>query len=158
MASICIQETKRLILLTALLAFAAVATEVSAGQINFDDAPDGTMINTRYPGVTFNNPVGGNIFARSGSGFAPSSPNVASVFATGVPQFDARFGAVDATFATPVGSVSIDARPSAPVEFLGALTRRPFFEVYSTSGALIGQIYYAGRCRRPAARLARRRR
>lgn len=144
MASICIQETKRLILLIVLLSFAAFAPKASAGQINFDDAPDGTMINTRYPGVTFNNPVGGNIFARNASGFAPSSPNVASVFATGVPQFDARSGAVDAIFATPVGSVSIDARPSAPVEFLGALTKRPFFEVYSTSGALIGQIYYAG--------------
>ena len=114
------------------------------GKINFDDATNGAVINTRYAGVTFTNPIGGNIFARHGSGFAPSPPNVVSVFGTGVPAFDARFGAVDGRFATPVGTVSIDARPQAPVEFLTALTRRPFLQAFDAGGALLGTVYYAG--------------
>jgi hypothetical protein len=116
--------------------------------INFDDAADGTVINTRYPGVTFSNPngVGGNvnIYARNGSGFAPSSPNVVSVFATGVPSFDARYGAVDGLFATPVGTVSIDARPVAPPEFAGSLSRKPFLQAFDSTGGLLGTVYYAG--------------
>ena len=112
--------------------------------INFDDAADGTIVNTRYPGVTFSNPSGGNIFARNGSGLAPSSPNVASVFGTGVPAFDARFGAADATFDTPVGSVSIDARPVAPLEFPGSLIKRPFLQAFDASGNLLTTVYYLG--------------
>jgi hypothetical protein len=146
MISIRIPESKPLFLLLALLALAQPPSDASAAVINFDDAPDGTMINTRYPGITFTNPVGGNIFARNSASFAPSSPNVASIFGTGqgLPPYEARNGAVDAILATPVGAVSIDARPVAPLEFLTPLTRRPYFEVYNTSGALIGQIYYVG--------------
>jgi hypothetical protein len=78
------------------------AHPVAQAAIDFDDATDGTVINTRYPSVTFTNPIGGNIYARDGSGFAPSSPNVVSVFATGLPPFDARYGGVQARFSTPV--------------------------------------------------------
>ncbi len=131
-------------LVVACVAFLGHPPAAESAVINFDDAPDGTVINTRYPGVTFSNPVGGNIFARSGFGAAPSSPNVASVIGAGFPQFNACLGAVDATFATPVGSVSIDARPSAPVEFLGALTRRPFLQAFDASGALLTTVLYAG--------------
>lgn len=127
-----------------LVLWCASTIVLPAAQINFDDAADGTMINTRYPGVTFSNPVGGNIFARSGAGFAPSSPNVVSVFVSGFPYFDARFGAVDATFDTPVGSVSIDARPVAPFEFLGALIKRPFLQAFDASGNLLTTVYYLG--------------
>src|SRR5882672_1201637 len=145
MASICIRETKALFLLVALISFGASPPEASAGQIDFDDAADGTVIHTRYPGVIFSNPIGGDIFARNGSGFAPSSPNVASVFgAPGLPQFDARNGAVDGTFATPVGRVSIDARPVAPFEFLTALTKRPFLQAFDAAGTLLTTVYYAG--------------
>lgn len=35
-----------------------------AAVINFDDVADGTVINTHYAGVTFTNPIGGNIYAR----------------------------------------------------------------------------------------------
>jgi len=145
MALIRFSESKPLVLIAAFTALLTLSQAAFAAVINFDDAPDGTMINTRYPGITFTNPVGGNIFARGSSG-APSAPNVASVFGTGagLPFYDARSGAVDAILATPVGSVSIDARPVAPLEFLTALTRRPFFEVYNTSGTLIGQVYYQG--------------
>ena len=63
--------------------FAAVALLVSrsvshATAINFDDAPDGTVINTRYPGVTFSNPDGGNIYAVTDT-FPISAPNFVSV-------------------------------------------------------------------------------
>src|SRR5882672_1404146 len=128
MASICIQETKALFLLVALISFGSCPPEASAGQINFDDAADGTIVNARYPGVTFSNPLSAtsNIFARSGSGFAPSSPNVVSVFGS------------------PVASVSIDARPVAPIEFLTPLTRRPFLQAFDAAGNLFTTVYYAG--------------
>lgn len=132
-----------LLALASLLSAYPVA-QAAPGLIHFDDAADGTMINTRYSGVTFTNPIGGNIYARNGSGFAPSSPNVVSVFATGLPQFDARFGAVDGSFATPVGTVSIDTRPVAPFEFLTALTKRPFLQAFDAADGLLGTVYYAG--------------
>lgn len=145
MASIRFPETKSLSLLAASALLLVSTQFVSSALINFDDALNGTLINTRYPGITFTNPIGGNIFARA-SGSAPSSPNVVSVFNTGagLPQFDARFGAVDAILDSTVGSVSIDARPVAPLEFLTALTRRPFLQAFDSSGALIAQVNYAG--------------
>ena len=83
------------------------AGSASAVLINFDDVADGTNINTQYSalGVTFNNPAGvlpgipgsPNIWARSSVTNA-SPPNVVSVFQTGIPAFDARFGAVEAVF------------------------------------------------------------
>ena len=138
-------EGRPLFLTAVFTVLFALSQAAPAAVINFDDAADNAMINTRYPGITFTNPIGGNIFVRA-TGAAPSSPNVASVFAagTGLPQFDARNGAVDAILAAPVGRVSIDARPVAPLEFLTALTRKPYLEAYSTNGALIAQIYYTG--------------
>ena len=94
--------------------------------------------------MTFSNPIGGSIYARDGSGFAPSAANVASVFATGFPYFDARFGAVDGTFASPVSTVSIDARPVAPIEFLTPLAKRPFLQAFDSAGALLGTVLYLG--------------
>ena len=144
----CFSKSRVSFLLITCTALLGQLRESSAAVINFDDTTgDGIIVNTRYPGVTFSNPfhATSNIFARASSGFAPSSPNVVSVFGSpAAPTFDARNGAVDATFTTPMGSVSIDARPVAPIEFLGALTRRPFFEAYSTSGALLAQVYYSG--------------
>jgi hypothetical protein len=147
MGPICIREAKALFLLVALISFGARPPESSAGQINFDDAADGTIVNTRYPGVTFSNPLHAtsNIFARSGFTFAPSSPNVVSVFGAPTPSaFDARNGAVDATFASPVAIVSIDARPVAPIEFLTPLTRRPFLQAFDSADHLLTTVYYAG--------------
>ena len=126
-----------------LLAAVAFAPAAHAALINFDNVSDGTVINTSYAGVTFSNPLGGNVYARSGSGFAPSSPNVISIFATGFPPFDASFGAIDATFSTPQSVVSIDARPVGPVEFLGSLLNRPYLEAYSGS-TFLGRILYSG--------------
>jgi hypothetical protein len=117
---------------------------IGVGQLSFDDALDGTMIDTRYAGVTFANPIGGDIYARYGSGFAPSPSNVVSVFASGLPYFDAYYGAVDAHLATPVSVVKIDVRPVAPFEFLGSLTKRPFLQAFDINNNLLGTVYYAG--------------
>lgn len=135
---------ERFTMLLPLLIGIFLAPHGRAAVINFDDAADGTVVNTRYSGITFTNPIGGNIFARNGSGFAPSVPNVVSVFGTGLPQYDARWGAVDGRFATPVGTVSIDARPVAPLEFLTPLTRRPFLQAFDAGNNLLGTVYYAG--------------
>ncbi len=127
-------------LLSLWLAAGSVAAE---NWINFDDAADGTVVNTRYAGVTFTNALGGNIYARA-SMFAPSPGNAVSVFATGLPEFDARFGAVEVHFQTPMKWVSIDARPEAPLEFLTPLTKRPFIQAFDAGGVYLGATYYAG--------------
>ena len=116
---------------------------VGGSPLKFDDAADGAMIDVRYAGVVFANPIGGDIFARF-SPSAPSASNVVSVFSNGVPEFDARYGAVDAHLATPVGVVKIDARPVAPLEFLGTLSRRPFLQAFDSANNLLGTVYYAG--------------
>ena len=129
-----------IVLLSHQAAFAVPLT------IDFDDAPDGTVIDTRYPGLTFSNPLGGDVFARNGLGFAPSAPNVVALTATGLPIFDASMGAVDVTFSAPQQGVSIDARPIGPVEFLGTLLNRPFLEAYSgaTPSTFLGRVLYTG--------------
>ena len=138
----------RLILLPALLSSLSLLVQATAGTINFDDVADNTVINTYYAGVTFTNPIGGNIYGRYGQGFAPSQSNVVSVFSTSAsafPFFDARYGAVDAHFSTPVGVIRIDARPVGPVEFLGTLTSRPYLQALDSNGGYLGvTVYYPG--------------
>jgi len=114
--------------------------------INFDDVAGGTLINTHYPGVTFTNPIGGNIVARSGAGSAPSAPNVVCITNGGVlPFFDSPFGAVDARFATPVRVVKIDARPVSQVaDHLDPTVARPYLQAFDASGTLLATVYYAG--------------
>ena len=121
---------------------------VSRNLINFDDVADGTMINTHYAGVTFTNPIGGNVFAKSGLGFAPSPTNVVCVTNGGstFPFFDALYGAVDAHFSTPMRTVSIDVRPVGPIDsFLTPLTKRPFLQAFDAAGNYLGvTVYYQG--------------
>src|SRR5438105_2889210 len=115
--------------------------------INFDAPANGTVIDMYYSGVTFTNPIGGDIYARDGGGFAPSSPNVVSVFSTtasAYPFFDAQNGAVDAKFAVALHGVSVDVRPVSPLEYLGSLTSRPYLQAFDAAGNLLGTVYYAG--------------
>jgi hypothetical protein len=113
--------------------------------INFDDVAGETIINTHYSGLTFTNPIGGNIVARNGGGFAPSSPNVVCVTnGGGFPYFEAKYGAVDVHFATPMRVVKIDTRPVAPLEFLTPLTKRPFLQAFDSGNNLLNTVYYAG--------------
>jgi len=124
-----------------------------AGVITFDTVVDGTVVNSTYSGVTFTNPIGGDIYARDQGSFAPSPSNVVSVippFGSGLPTqsvfafFDASEGAVQVAFSTPQSVVSIDARPVSPLEFLGDLVNRPFLEAYAADNSLLGKVLYSG--------------
>jgi len=136
-------------------------TNLRAGQIDFDDAPDGTIVDTRYPGVTFGcvGCASGHGFARDmqsfGSSTAASGLNVVTLvrpFTAGDPNssvftsFNASQGAMSAVFAVPQRTVSIDARPQLPLEFLGTANNKPFLELYNSttqSGAtLIARVLY----------------
>lgn len=127
----------------ALLLFGVLAAEPAAATvISFDNVGDGTAIDLAYTGlgVTFNNPVGGNIYARSSS-IAASSPNVVSVFQTGFfGAFDARDGAVEAVFSSGQRQVSIDSAIVRLPEGLGTPANFPKLEVYSTLGTLIAVV------------------
>ena len=50
----------------------------SADTINFDNVANGTVINSAYAGLTFSNPLGGDIYARSTS-LAASPPRVSPI-------------------------------------------------------------------------------
>ncbi|MGB5081480.1 MAG: PEP-CTERM sorting domain-containing protein [Burkholderiales bacterium] len=139
----------------ALVAIGAVlsltAGHASAVLINFDDVANGTVINATYSalGVTFNNPLGAsaanpdspNIFARSFSVNA-SPGNVVSVFGTGVPAFDARFGAVQAMFSQGQRQVSIDAAILNVPEGLGNPTNSPRLEIYDLANVFITAVLW----------------
>ena len=124
----------------------AQAKPAAAITINFDDVADGTVINSQYAGVTFSNPLGGDVFAQAvpASG-SISAPNAVSVLNGGIDYFfNGTFGAVDATFATAQSTVSIDVRAVGPIEFLGALQNRPFLEAYDSTSAFLGRVLFAG--------------
>ncbi|HZV35755.1 MAG TPA: hypothetical protein VFB72_14365, partial [Verrucomicrobiae bacterium] len=56
---------------------------------------------------------------------------------------DARGGAVDVHFATPMAIVKIDARPVAPPEFT-TLTLRPYLQGFDSNNNYLGTVYYSG--------------
>jgi hypothetical protein len=102
--------------------------------INFDDVPNGTVLNTQYAGVTFSKSVG-NSYVTSHSQ-APSPPHM-------VPADD-RF--VTATFSTPQLTVSIDVRPGVRYEFVESVTagfEKPYLKVYAGS-TFLGEARFAG--------------
>jgi hypothetical protein len=136
--------TRVLALVTAILV--GMAAESQATVINFDDVADGTVINTHYAGVTFSNPLGGNVYAQAvGASGNISAPNAVSILNGGLDFFfNASSGAVDATFATLQQTVSIDVRAVGPVEFLGALQNRPFLEAYDSANVFLGRVLFAG--------------
>ena len=115
----------------------------SADTINFDNVANGTVINSAYAGLTFSNPLGGDIYARSTS-LAASPGNVVSILQTGIPAFHAGWGAVDVAFSSAQQNVSIDAAPGAPFEFLTPLTKLPFLQAFDAGGNLLAADYYSG--------------
>lgn len=123
------------------VASAFAATPAQAVTIGFDDVADGTDIASTYAGlgVTFNNPIGDGIFARSSTVNASPS-NVVSVFDSGVPAFDARWGAVEAVFSSLQRFVSIDAAILRLPEGLGTPQNAPKLEVYDNANNLIGVV------------------
>lgn len=113
--------------------------------IDFDSSPggpvaSGTMVDNTYAstGVTFScvSCSSGHAFALF---FGLSGNNAVSLFAPpAFGPFDARFGAVQATFASPRSTVSIDATPMLSAEFGGgAPVARPFIEAFDAAGNLI---------------------
>ena len=118
--------------------------------IQFDDVADGTEVDQAYAsrGVTFASlttqpPSVGHAYARRLQlGSAASGVNVLSLSNsagwTGA-FFDARQGAVEATFDQLQSSVSVMAYP---LDFPEALTKddnRPFMEAFDSAGAYLGR-------------------
>jgi hypothetical protein len=129
-----------------LMSLAALALGTSGAQattLNFDDVADGTVIDTAYAGVTFSNPLGGDVYARSTS-FAASATNVVSIFQTGLPPFNASYGAVDISFATLQHTVSVDAAAVAALEPLGTPHNRPYLQAFDSTGHLLQTVYFSG--------------
>lgn len=141
--------------IAAIMFLDASSSTASAAQINFDDAPNGTIIDTRYPGVTFGCVVctSGHAYARDmntfGSTTAATDPNVLTLISpaeSSVTSFNALYGAVTVFFATPQRTVTIMARPQLPLEFLGNAPNRPFLEAYSSTtqnaSTFLGRVLY----------------
>jgi hypothetical protein len=58
--------------------------------------------------------------------------------------FDARSGAIEATFDTPRSWVSIEATAIQALEGLGVPTAKPWIEAYDANGALVARTYHTG--------------
>ena len=132
-----------------------------AAQINFDDVPNGTVIDNAYPGVTFGCVAcgSGHAYARDmnafGSSAAATEPNVITLIgspgsadtnASSVTSFNAKYGAVTVFFATPQRTVRVQARPQLPLEYFGQGLNKPFLEAYSStvqnSSTFLGRVLY----------------
>jgi hypothetical protein len=116
--------------------------------IDFDNSPGGavaagSIVDATYTanGVTFS-----CVVCTSGHAYAlPAAVggNVVSLFAPpSLPMFDARWGAVRATFASPRRWVSIEATPVLPPEWLTTPTAKPWLEAFDANNNLIGAVQY----------------
>ena len=130
--------------LAGVLMLAISGISAKAQDIDFDDVADGTVINNQYPGVTFTavaTPSGSaDVYARSTSTL--SAPNAISLFSSGLPFFDRRWGGIQATFATPKNTVSINVRPVLPPEYFPPVVNQPFLQAFDAAGHLLGKVYY----------------
>jgi len=131
---------KVLVFAACLLMASGIGFQANAALINFDDVADGTVINTHYTGVTFTKLLsgvdGGNVYARAISA-AESAPNVVSIFDTGYPGYDNRFGTIHAEFGAAQTSVSIDTFLVLAPEGFGA-SGTGYLKAYNSSNALVG--------------------
>lgn len=124
------------------------APAARADTITFDDVVDGANINSHYLGVTFINPLGGtSIFARDAFNGTANPGNVVSVFsltetpAAPTPAFNGSYGAVDATFATAMGRVSVDVTNILNSgDFLGFTTLDSYMQLFNGS-TLLATVY-----------------
>ncbi|HWR16689.1 MAG TPA: PEP-CTERM sorting domain-containing protein [Terriglobales bacterium] len=129
------------VLVVLLVTFAA--SSAMADVVDFNGIPNGTVINNYYTGVTFScvgcglDGTGPNIYAR-GDG----TSNVVSLFGTGLPFFDARWGGIRATFDTAQSVVAINAQAVLPPEYLGTPTNKPWLQAFDASNNLLGTVYY----------------
>lgn len=121
-----------------------------ATTINFDDVASGTDIATQYSGqgVTFSCVscslgAGPSVYTDANPS-AASGPNVVTLFSgsPGGAFFDARYGGIEATFATAQSTVSIDAMGVPPAELLSNSLNRPFLEAFDASNNFLGEVLY----------------
>ena len=155
------QERITIAVLSVLTMLAGSSNLAPAAQITFDDVPNGTIIDTVYPGVSFGCVAcsANHAFARDmqsfGTSAAASEPNVVTLVPPQNPNdpnssiftsFNASQGAVTVFFATPQKTVSIDARPQLPLEFFGTAQNKPFMEAYSSTvqnaSTFLGRVLY----------------
>jgi len=118
--------------------------------IQFDDVADATVVDQIYAssGVNFVSlttqpPSTGHVYARRMQmATGASGMNVMSLTTnpgwTG-PFFDARSGAIEATFDQLQSSVSVMALPMMMPEVLGSDDNRPFMEAFDTNGTYLGR-------------------
>jgi hypothetical protein len=120
----------------------------SSVTIDFDNSPggavaSGSIVDSTYAsaGVTFTcvSCMSGHAYALQ----AATGGNAVSLFAPpSVPVFDARYGAVRATFSTPRRWVSIEATPVLPPEWTVTPAAKPWLEAFDASNNLIGSVQY----------------
>ena len=117
--------------------------------IDFENVASGTAVDTVYSAqsvsfasVTTNPPKRWSAYAMAMNlGAAQSGKNVLTLTnATGLPLFDARYGAVEATFSQLQQSVSVWAYALDSPECLGGnYDNRPFMEAYDANGTYLGK-------------------
>jgi hypothetical protein len=126
----------------------ATTSEALVRALTFDDVPSGTIIDTRYTGVTFTEPLyKGHVYAvegLSGNGNVisihdPNDPKWGSIASS---NFAAEEGAVDATFTTLQTTVSIDAQLIEAIEAVGRIDRKPYLQAFNAAGSMIAQVNY----------------
>lgn len=140
-----------LLVVCVLLAAGVVGPAGAEVRLGFDDAADGTVIDSYYallgPGFTFANPIGGSVYART-SLFNVTPDNVVSVVPAGIPAFNATLGAVDVTFGSgagaPVREVAVQVAAVASLEPLGTPQNRPFMQVWDGYNQLRATVYFQG--------------
>lgn len=141
------QPLRRAVAAAALLLVAGAA---GAATINFDGLADGTVVNGQYSGVSLINPVGGgNVYARAWSG-GNNVVSIHSAVSGWAAPYNAQQGAVDASFATPQRSVSIDAAPFLAPENFGTAIARPYLQAFDSAGNLLATVYYQGALPNPS--------
>jgi hypothetical protein len=106
---------------------------------------NGSVVDTAYTGygVTLSCVVctSGHAFARALSN-ANNGVSLVDPQTSVLPYFDARNGAVIATFNTGRSWVSIDAAPVLPPEFKGTPVSMPWIEAYDANGNFLAKTLY----------------
>lgn len=117
--------------------------------IDFVNVPSGTTVDNAFAAqsVTFSSQTTNPAKRRSAYamtmtlGAAQSGNNVLTVMnGTGMPLFDARWGAAEAVFGQLQQSISVRAYALDSPEGLGSSDNRPFMEAYDSNGAYLGKV------------------
>lgn len=114
----------------------AAIVPLATRRITFDEYRSGTVINTRYAGVTFSKLLkgveGGNVVVTYRDATSRNT-----VGFQGLPMFDNRYGTMHVTFGSPQRSVSIDVMLVPGPEGFGQ-TGIGYMKAYDSRGNLVG--------------------